>query len=341
MPLSSRTFHLATRGSSLALAQAELVRRTCSAALPRWAFELRIIKTTGDRARTVPSVALTAQETPGLFTKELEVALLRGDADLAVHSLKDLPTTVPPGLRLAAVLERADPRDAFITRADGSMPAKGTYLDAPPGARVGTGSPRRTAQILAHRPDLKIVPIRGNVPTRLKRLTTDTELDAIVLAVAGLARLGIVTNTDGRLICPPDWPGANWSGPLAAAVLPLDLMLPCPGQAAIGVEIRSTDRNAAALCRRINHRPTFACVQAERAFLRESGGGCHSATAALATIVGGKLHLRATSFEGTKPWAGEITGEPRRPSALGQALARQVGLAAGRELFDGGIVSSA
>lgn len=294
MSLASRPIFIATRGSALALAQSNLVLAALRAAFPAEGFELKIIKTTGDKLQTT---SLASSDLPkGLFTKELEVALLNGEADLAVHSLKDLPTDLPPGLKLGAVSEREDVRDVLVWR-DGSLKGdagkRGSVLtDLPEVAVVATSSTRRSAQALEHRPDLKIVPIRGNVGTRLRKVAENRELTATILAAAGLKRLGFKIGPDGNLSGPDVPPG------LKAALLSTDEMLPCVGQAAIGIEIRQNDPRLDTICAAYDHGETHVCVLAERAFLRAMGGGCHLAVAALGELNDGHVNLRVVSFLG-------------------------------------------
>jgi len=290
--------YIATRGSALALAQANDVREQCQKAFPESSFELKIVKTTGDKLQTA-SLA-NANLPKGLFTKELESALLNAEAGLAVHSLKDLPTELPPGLILGAVTKREDARDVLIAR----EPMRLKNLKE--GATVATSSTRREAFLLDRRPDLKIVPIRGNVPTRLKRFAEKPELDALVLAAAGLIRLGYKF------------------GEINAVPLTLDEMLPCVGQAAIGIEIRADDPETRAVCAKLNDPITFACVSAERAFLKRMGGGCQVPVAAFAGVHGDQLHIRAASFFAKPPRRGEITGSITEAERLGQQLAERL-----------------
>ena len=285
---------IATRGSPLALAQANLVAAECRAAFPQLAFELKIIKTTGDKLQTA-SLAKAGETLPkGLFTKELEVALLAGEADLAVHSLKDLPTDLPAGLKLAATPLRADVRDVLVYRADGStrrgFKPQTQLKDLPVGATIATSSTRRKMQLLATRPDLNIVEIRGNVSTRLEKVVRQGELDATVLALAGLTRLDFLIQPDGTLT------GNAVPAGLLATTLTLAEMLPCVGQGAIGIEIREHDEDLENICHRINHADTFQGVTAERAFLQAMGGGCLSPVAAYGEIHGEKISLHAVSF---------------------------------------------
>jgi len=329
----SAPVYIATRGSPLALAQADLVLKQCRAAVPHQAFEIKVIKTTGDRLQ-IASLA-SAGLPKGLFTKELEVALLNGEADLAVHSLKDLPTELPPGLTLGAVLQRADVRDVVVYRhvefiacwpdaaAAVNQGRRGfkpelSVVALPYGATVATSSTRRRAQLLDRRPDLKIVPIRGNVGTRLKKLADQAEIDALVLAAAGLQRLGLEM-----------WSGANLSGAnvppgLASTPLSISEMLPCVGQAAIGIETRDKDPRLEEICARVNHIDTYRCVTAERAFLGAMGGGCQLAVGGYADILDQKLRLRGVSFlTGAGRW-GEVRGDVLAPESVGEQLAKEL-----------------
>jgi hydroxymethylbilane synthase len=297
---SNKTIRIATRGSALALAQANMVLAQCRDACPQLNFELRVIKTTGDKLQTA-SLAREGTSLPkGLFTKELEVALLKHDADLAVHSLKDLPTELPTGLKLGAVGKREDVRDVLIFR-DADFPTKGTtpgrgfraglkVADLPAGAVVATSSTRRKAQLAVQNPSLSLPDIRGNVVTRMEKLLKKGELDATVLALAGMTRLKIRVTPDGHLI------GEGLPEGLLASILDLDTMLPCVGQGAIGIEVREQDEVIASVCEHLNHSHTHHCVVAERAFLAAMGGGCQSPVAAYAEVAGQKLRMRAVSF---------------------------------------------
>jgi hydroxymethylbilane synthase len=337
---SQNTIFIATRGSALALAQAETVLAQCRAAFPKLLFELKIIKTTGDKLQTA-SLAQEGKSLPkGLFTKELEVALLKHRADLAVHSLKDLPTELPAGLKLGAVGKRADVRDVLIYRdadylraavADNTsidwspgqstrrgFKPKSRIQDLPPGTGVATSSTRRKAQLLENNPALKVTEIRGNVVTRLQKLAENPDLDATVLALAGMSRLNFRVTPEGRL------EGDAVPDGLLATVLETSVMLPCVGQGAVGIEIRAEDERIEAICQRLNHFNTFQCTNAERTFLAAMGGGCQSPVAAYAEVVGSQIQMRALSFA-----AGPVRrGESRRPVKeaveLGQQLAAEL-----------------
>jgi len=292
---------IATRGSALALAQSNMILAKCRTAFPDQAFELRIIKTTGDKMQTA-SLAQENKTLPkGLFTKELEVALLDQSADLAVHSLKDLPTELPAGLKLGAVGgKREDVRDVLIYRDAAFLKAKGDprrgyaphlkVKDLPASAVIATSSTRRKAQLLAHHGGLKIVDIRGNVATRMQKLMDKPELDATVLALAGMTRLNFKITPDGKIL------GDAVPEGLLAVILDTDVMLPCVGQAAIGIEIRTNDERLEKICAKLNHPETFQCVTAERSFLAAMGGGCQSPVGAHAEIVGDNIEMRAVSF---------------------------------------------
>ena len=308
---AERPIIIATRGSALALAQANFIAGECRRIFPRLRFELKIIKTTGDKLQKA-SMAKKGETLPkGLFTKELEVALLKNQADLAVHSLKDLPVDVPAGLILAATPKRENVRDVLIYRdaeflknraaeksdewTPGQSALRGfnpgmTLKDFPQGATIATSSTRRKMQLLAARPDFNVVEIRGNVTTRMQKVAERGELAATVLALAGLTRLHFEIKPDGKLA------GDAVPDGLLATVLDLDVMLPCVGQGAIGIEIRADDERISKICERLNHFNTFHCVTAERAFLRGMGGGCQSPVAAFAEIIGDKISMRAVSF---------------------------------------------
>jgi hydroxymethylbilane synthase len=292
------TLRIATRKSELALVQARAVAARIEQALGV-ATELVPLVTSGDR---LASARLSEVGGKGLFVKELEEALLGGRADAAVHSAKDLPAALAPGLVLAAFPERADPRDALVCRVRG-----GGLADLPPGARVGTGSVRRTAQLLAARPDLRVVPLRGNVPTRLRKLDEEG-LDAVVLACAGLERLGLAERIDERL--------------------PLALLLPAPAQGILAVETRAGDGLARDLAA-IGDPGATRAAQAERAFLAAVEGDCKVPVAALAeALAGGGLGVRGlvASLDGKRIARGEARDSD--PARAGTRAA-EAALAAG------------
>jgi porphobilinogen deaminase len=294
--------------------------------------EIKVIKTTGDQLQ---GTSLAAAGLPkGLFTKELEVALFQEEADIAVHSLKDLPTELPEGLGLGAVLPREDVRDVLICRASvtSSGPSDASLTRAiseiqflPQDAIVGTSSTRRHAQLQELRPDLQIVPIRGNVPTRLRKVADPTGPHAIVLAYAGLRRLHFAVSADGTLEqdSASELEGHTVPAGLNAKILGLDTMLPCVGQGAIALEIRLNDERVRALCAQLNHLPSEQAVTAERSFLRAMGGGCQLAVAAHAELRNGAISLRAVSYLSSPPRRGEMTGPDA--ATVGAALARELG----------------
>lgn len=291
---------IATRKSQLALWQAEHVAALIRAAHPDVAVELLPLSTTGDR---IVDRSLAAIGGKGLFIKELESALYDHSADLAVHSMKDVPAELPPGFTIAAVLPRADPHDALVTdRAN-------RFADLPKGARLGTSSLRRQAQLLAARPDLVIVALRGNVDTRLKRLLGG-ELDAIVLACAGLTRLGLESRITERL--------------------DPKISLPAVGQGVIGVECRVADSRTRRLLHALEDAPTRATIEAERAFARRLGGSCQSPIAGFARLDPDLLTLEGLVAEpdGSRVLRDCIAGNPAEPQRLGVELAERL-LAAG------------
>lgn len=253
---NTTTLKIGTRGSKLALWQARHVSALLEQRFPELDVELEIIKTTGDRILDKPLAEIGGK---GLFLKEIEDAMLAGKVDLAVHSMKDVPAVMPQGLVLAAMLPREDPRDAFIGRDVHQLSM------LPDGATVGTSSLRRTCQLKFQLPNLNLVPLRGNVDTRLAKVEDpDQGLDAIILAAAGLIRLGL-SNRIGEIIDPKQ-------------------MLPAVGQGAIGIEIRQGDQHVLPFVAALNDRKTWACVSAERAFLYSIGGDCKSPIAAHATL---------------------------------------------------------
>ena len=264
---------LGTRGSDLALAQARIVASLLQAAHPALAVETRIIKTTGDKRLDV-SLSAPGSLEKGLFTKELEEALFDRSIDAAVHSLKDLPTEQPAGLRVGAILERADPSDVLVSKHDGGL------AGLPASAQIATSSPRRKAQLLHLRSDLRVVEIRGNVPTRLRKLAEDPALDGLLLAKAGLDRLGHHIVPDG----------------LRVSVIAE--ILPAPGQGAIAIECRNEDPGVAEVLSAIHHEDTARCVAAERELLQSLGGGCSLPLGALATIEDGAVRVRSFLPEG-------------------------------------------
>lgn len=299
---------IGTRGSPLALAQAHQVADKLRAAhgLAPEQCEIVVIKTTGDRVTDRPLIEAGGK---GLFTKELEEALFARDIDLAVHSMKDVPAVVPAGLAIVAILEREDPRDAFVSLKYASL------AEMPAGAVIGTSSPRRAAQALRARPDLKVVDFRGNVETRLRKLA-DGVADATFLACAGLNRLGLAQHI--------------------TAAMDTDVMLPAVAQGAIGIEIRADDEDTARLLAPLDHAPTAICVSAERAYLTQLEGSCRTPIAGYAELLAdGALRFRGEilSTDGKRVSAVENLGTGTAPAALGQQAASYVLSQAGPDFF--------
>lgn len=256
------TLRLGTRGSRLARTQSEWVAQRLCAADPSVSVELVEIRTSGDRIQDVPLGPHLGQ---AFFTREIEIALLEGRVDLAVHSCKDLATVSPPGLRIAAIPEREDPRDVLVS-------AAGVLAELPDGARIGTSSPRRKGFLVAARPDLQVVDQRGNVPTRVRAVEEGT-LDAVVLAAAGLRRLGLES--------------------VITEFLPPSVMLPAASQGALAVQVREDDAAVGDLVRALDHGVSRNCVGAERACLRALEAGCQAPVGALAERDGSTIRLAA------------------------------------------------
>lgn len=331
--MPERPIIVATRGSALALAQTNIVLSLCRAAFPKLRFEVKIIKTTGDKLQRAYLAQRPPPNVKGLFTKELEQALLRRTADMAVHSLKDLPTDLPPGLKLGAVPKRANANDVLICRClegppaspDADCPRNVSVVQScyplsdrrilPEGATVATSSTRRKAQLLEFRPDLAVVEIRGNITTRLQKLANSHDIHALVLAQAGLDRLNFNIRPDGCLEGDAVPPGLN------AFVISPDVIIPCVGQGALGVEIRADDERMESICARIDHYNSRQCALAERAFLHAMGGGCQSPVAAYAEVVGEQIQMQAVSYRAGIPRRVEGTRHVREAIALGQYLA--------------------
>ncbi|MBA2525081.1 MAG: hydroxymethylbilane synthase [Pyrinomonadaceae bacterium] len=289
---------IGSRGSKLALWQAKWIRALISRFNPEVTAEIEIIKTTGD-VKTEPLSVIGGQ---GVFTKELEDALLAGQIDLAVHSLKDLPTNLPDRLTIAAICEREDARDALVLREGRTM---GSVKDLPPGAVVGTSSQRRLAQLKYLRRDIVIKDLRGNVDTRLRKLD-EGQYDALLLAAAGLRRLG-------------------WESRISA-LMATDEMLPAVGQGALAVETRANDHSTTALVSSLNHAATEHACASERAFLRALGGGCQLPIAGYAVVSGNELVLEGLVADpvGEEVVRGKLTGSTAEAEDLGSRLALQL-----------------
>lgn len=294
-----RTLRVGTRGSALARRQAQRVIDALAGIHPKLRCDLIPIATQGDRDKQTPLSILGGQ---GIFAKEIERALLAGEIDCAVHSAKDLPSILPDGLVLAAVLDRQDPRDALISRYTGGL------AGLPPGARVGASSPRRKAQLRVARPDVEMVELRGNVDTRIAKVLDDPEgrYDAAILAVAGIERMG-------------------W-GERIAERLDIAAFTPAPGQGALAVECRAADDDVRALLAAIADPAATAEVEAERAFLRAIGGGCRAPLAATARVEGDRIHLWAMFADEamTRIAFAQDEADVEDGPALAAALARQL-----------------
>ena len=285
-----RTITIGTRGSRLALAQTHAVTDALTAVSTGWDIRIETIASAGDEQ---PEAAIESLGL-GVFTSAIERALLDGQIDLAVHSLKDLPTSQPDGLTAIPVLEREDARDVLIDRWNVGL------LDLPEGARIGTSSPRRAAQIAHGRKGISLLPIRGNVETRIRK-SEGPDYDGVILAAAGVERLGMTERIAERLsphVCTP-----------------------APGQAALAAEARSDDRELLALLRGLVHQPTEAAVEAERALLRAAGSGCRLPLGAFAEVQGEQMRLFATVMppDGSTSYHVEVTGSASEPDLLGRA----------------------
>ncbi len=335
---------IGTRGSKLALWQAEWIKSELQKQYPDLEVELNKIKTTGDKILDVPLAKVGGK---GLFVKEIEEALLKGEADIAVHSMKDVPTDFPEGLHLAVITKREDPRDAFITplfnsplklRGDegGLQPIQG-FKDLPRGATIGTSSLRRSCQLLSKRPDLKIVQLRGNLETRFRKLD-EGQFDAIILAAAGVKRLG-------------------WAGRITEILEP-EISLPAIGQGAVGIECRIEDKFINDLIAPLNHIETSICVRAERAALKKLEGGCQVPIAAYARIEKRKASVAAGaecnnnvctlqsdkfvlvidglvgSITGDKIIKTRVEGDPENAESLGTELAERLLSMGAKEILD-------
>ena len=285
-----RTVVIGTRGSRLALVQAHAVADALASVSPDWEFRIEIIASAGDER---PDAALESLGL-GVFTSAIEKSLLDGRIDVAVHSLKDLPTSQPGGLTAVPVLEREDPRDVLIDRWNVGL------LDLPEGARIGTSSPRRAAQVAHGRRDILLLPIRGNVETRIGK-SEGPDYDGVIVAAAGVERLGM-------------------AGRIAERLSP-HVCTPAPAQGALAAEARSDDHETLALLRRLVHEPTRAAVEAERSLLRAAGSGCRLPMGAFAEVHGEQMRLFATATpsDGSTSYRVEVTGKLAEPDLLGIA----------------------
>jgi hydroxymethylbilane synthase len=286
---------IGTRGSKLAVIQAKEIQNHLKEAFPELKTNLVRIQTTGDRNNTI---ALDEFSGKGVFVKELEKALLDGRIDMAVHSLKDLPTEIPAGITLAAVTARLNPDDVLISTA-------GKLTELAAGSNIGTGSPRRAAQLLSLRPDLKVCNIRGNIDTRLRKVS-DGEFDGIIVAAAAMIRLGLEDKI--------------------TEYLPVEHFVPAVGQGTLAIEIRSADKQIAAVVSQINDKPTWQAITAERTFLQALGGGCRAPIAALGTVSGQTLKLigMVAGPAGTQILRAVEKGAASAHEQIGKNLARKM-----------------
>ncbi|NUN08418.1 MAG: hydroxymethylbilane synthase [Ignavibacteriaceae bacterium] len=301
-----KTLIIGSRGSELALWQANFIKDQLAKKAKGFTVKINIIKTKGDK---ILDVALSKIGDKGLFTKELETALLSGEIDVAVHSLKDLQTAIPAGLELAAVTKRHDVEDVLIARKKGM-----TIHDIPENGNVATGSLRRRSQLLHLRPDLNVHELRGNVPSRIKKFL-DSDWDAIILARAGVERLGLTKHI--------------------SSYIPKDLMLPAVGQGALGIEIREGDDVSKSAVRKLHHEDTYSAVLAERSLLKELEGGCQVPIGAYAKVSSTGLYLDGLvgAIDGSVTFRKKLRGSKRNPEALGKKLANDLVKAGAGEIL--------
>lgn len=297
---------IGSRGSSLALRQSEIVMKKIRSKFPHVGLAVKIIKTTGDRFSGRP---LNQMDDKGVFTKEIDDSLLKREIDLAVHSLKDIPTEIPDGLVIKAVSRREYSGDALVSKRNSKL------KDLPKGSTIATGSLRRKAQLLNYRSDFQIVPIRGNLETRLNKFDS-SDYDGMIMAYVGLNRLGYEERV--------------------AEVLPPEIMLPSAGQGVIAVVIREGDSEMSVLLEHLEDKPTRIAVTAEREFLNFLGGGCHIPVGVLGTVQNKRLILKGmiSDLNGEKMVSGEVEGDWSESSALGRELAGKLLDAGGQEILE-------
>lgn len=303
----SRKIIIGTRGSELALWQTNFVKDLLLKKFPSLEIELKIIKTKGDKILDVPLAKIGDK---GLFTKELEIKLLEGEIDLAVHSLKDLETEIDERLTIGAITKRHKVNDVLIARKKGI-----TLKKLPSSAKIGTGSLRRKAQLLHINPNFQIFDLRGNVPTRIQKFL-DSDWDAIILARAGVERLGLTK--------------------FISSIIPTSLILPAVGQGALGIECRKDDKELLQILSKINHQKTEIETKAERAFLRSLEGGCQVPIACLAKVENDKLTIegKILSLDGSLCFHQKISGSVKFPEKLGEKLAQNLLKAGAKEIID-------
>jgi len=299
-------FKLGTRGSKLALTQTNFVAQNLKKLIPDASVEICIIKTSGD---IMEDISLLKMGGKGVFVKEIEDALLSGAIDLAVHSMKDVPTEVPAGLEFVAILQREDVRDILASKDNRKIE------QMPRGARIGTGSLRRASQLLAVLPDVVIIPLRGNLDTRLKKIETE-KLAGVIVAAAGMKRMGLADRI--------------------TQFLPVEIMLPAVGQGALGLELRTGDDELKKNLAKINHAPTYTEITAERSFLRHLGGGCRLPIAALGKLEGDKLSLEGlvADPQGSSIIRDKVQGSVFEAEELGKRLAKIILEKGGKKLLD-------
>lgn len=304
--MTKKVVKIGTRESALAMWQTEFVVEALKQKTNEYIFEIIPIKTKGDK---ILDVALAKVGDKGLFTKELELAMLAGEIDLAVHSMKDIPTTLVEGLTIAAILQRHDPHDVLVAQGYDSFAA------LPQGAKVGTSSLRRRSQLLNARPDLDIHDIRGNLNTRMRKMV-DEQFDALILAAAGVERLG-------------------WSDKITEK-LSYELCLPAVSQGAIGIECRADDNEILVLTALIHHEETAHCIKAERALLAALEGGCQIPIGALAEVEGQQIRLRAIvgSLDGQTVLKDQIIGGIHEAAELGETLAKRFMANGAKEILE-------
>jgi hydroxymethylbilane synthase len=300
------TLTIGSRASDLALWQTHYIRDLLRANYPTLEIDIKIIQTTGDK---ILDSSLSMIGGKGVFTKELETALLDSEIDIAVHSLKDLPTTLPDGLTLGAIPERANVEDVFLAKDTNAR-----LMDLPDGATIATGSMRRTAQLLTKRPDFRIVDIRGNVPTRIRKML-ESNWDGMILARAGLDRLGLTAHI--------------------AHTISLEWVLPAAGQGALGIECRSDDAHTLELLAPLNHNETLQAVTAERSLLKALDGGCQVPIGTHGKIVGNALELSGciAAMNGKSLVRAVHTGNATQAEQIGEELARTLLDMGGKELL--------
>ena len=299
-------FKIGTRGSKLALTQTNFVAQNLKKLIPDASVEICIIKTSGD---IMEDISLLKMGGKGVFVKEIEDALLSGAIDLAVHSMKDVPTEVPAGLEFVAILQREDVRDILASKDNRKIE------QMPRGARIGTGSLRRASQLLAVLPDVVIIPLRGNLDTRLKKIETE-KLAGVIVAAAGMKRMGLADRI--------------------TQFLPVEIMLPAVGQGALGLELRTGDDELKKNLAKINHAPTYTEITAERSFLRHLGGGCRLPIAALGKLEGDKLSLEGlvADPQGSSIIRDKVQGAVFEAEELGKRLAKIILEKGGKKLLD-------